>query len=74
MFFFGCFRAGELCLPDHVSFDPNIHLTDDCITLDPVARTVTVLLKSSKTDALDQGVSVKVGCSQMPLSAYTLMS
>jgi hypothetical protein len=74
MSFFGCFRAGELCLPDHAVFNPETHLTYKCITMDTVNRTVTVLLRSSKTDTLDQGVSVKVGCSKTPLSAYTLMS
>ena len=74
MSFFGCFRSGELCLPDGICFNPMIHLTYDCITLDPVTRTVNVLLRSSKTDVLDQGVNIKVGCAKTRLSAYTLMS
>ena len=74
MSFFGCFRAGELCLPDNVPFSPLTHLTCDSVKLDAKLATVIIKLKSSKTDVLNAGVLVRVGCSGTPLSAFRLMS
>jgi hypothetical protein len=70
--FFGCFRAGELCLPDKESFSAGQHLTFSDITVNIDLSTITVNLKRSKTDTMNKGVIVKVGCSGTPVCAYCL--
>jgi hypothetical protein len=71
--FFGCFWAGELCLPDKESFSARQHLTYGDVTLDTHLSTATIRLKQSKTDTLNQGVMVKVGCSGTSTCAYCLL-
>ena len=62
--FFGCFRLGEICIPDNVKFDHESHLCIGDITIDNVNKTLEVFLKKSKTDSLNTGVTVHVGCSR----------
>jgi hypothetical protein len=71
--FFGCFRAGEVCLPDKDTFNAGQHLTYGDITIDTLVTTITIKLKQSKTDTLNQGVTVKIGCSGTEVCAYCLM-
>ena len=61
--FFGCFRLGELCVPDSADFDRSIHLCLGDVTISHGDKTLVVFLKRSKTDTTDAGVSVYVGCS-----------
>ena len=61
--FYGCFRAGELCLADTVKFNPAVHLTCGDVTFHHESKYLTLCLKSSKTDRLNVGVPVHVGCS-----------
>ena len=72
--FFGCFRAGELCLTDNDKFSPKTHLTfKDCV-IDTSLRSVAITLKHSKTDSFSEGVIVKIGCSGTPICAFCLTS
>jgi hypothetical protein len=71
--FFGCFRAGELCLPDKTHFDPNLHLTCGDVVFHEAERYVTVVLKRSKTDVANAGVGIHVGCSGDTICAYCLL-
>jgi hypothetical protein len=71
--FFGCFRAGEVCLPDKETFSARAHLTYGDVTFDAALSTVTLHLKQSKTDTLNQGVHVKIGCSGTLVCAYCLL-
>jgi hypothetical protein len=71
--FFGCFRSGELCLPDGVVYSGKSHLSYEDVTLDSASSVLTLLLKQSKTDTFDVGVKVRVGCSGSLICAYCLM-
>ena len=71
--FFGCFRAGELCLLDGVVFQPKLHLTVSDVVVNRVSSYITVHLKQSKTDTLDHGIDVNIGCSNTSVCAYCLM-
>ena len=72
--FFGCFRLGELCLPDHIPFDSEVHLCLGDISVEIVKKTLVVFLKRSKTDTTNAGVSVYVGCSgEKPCCAFCCM-
>ena len=72
--FFGCFRAGELCMPDGVRYSGRVHLSYEDIQLDYVSSVMTLSLKQSKTDTLNAGVSVRVGCSGNAICAFCIMS
>jgi hypothetical protein len=71
--FFGCFRAGEVCLQDKEAFSVKKHLTYGDVSFDATLTTITIYLKQSKTDTLSQGVHVKIGCSGTHVCAYCLM-
>jgi hypothetical protein len=72
--FFGCFRMGELCIPDHAPFNSKSHLCVGDLTLDNTDKTLSVLLKRSKTDKSNAGVSIYVGSSgDVRCCAYTAM-
>ena len=71
--FFGCFRTGEICLPDRENFSAKRHLAYGDVTIDTTLCTATFYLKQSKTDTLNQGVYVKVGCSGTSVCAYCLL-
>ena len=62
--FFGCFRLGEICIPDNVKFDSNLHLCLGDVTFDHASKSLEVFLKRSKTDTTNAGISVHVGCSR----------
>jgi hypothetical protein len=72
--FFGCFRAGELCLSDSGNFDKACNLTCGDIVFSHAEKYLTVLLKKSKTDKCDAGVKVHVGCSTHEVCAYCIMT
>jgi hypothetical protein len=71
--FFGCFRAGELCLPDRTHFDAKLHLTCGDLSFNEVESYITVTLKRSKTDKSNTGVGVHVGCSGGVVCAFCLL-
>jgi hypothetical protein len=73
MAFFGCFRAGELCLPDTTHFDPSLHLTFSDLHFDTEQAQLQLHLKQSKTDRVNSGVEVRIGCSGHAICAYCLM-
>jgi hypothetical protein len=62
--FFGCFRLGEICIPDNVKFDCASHLCLGDVTINNEQKSLEVFLKKSKTDSLNTGVTVHVGCSR----------
>jgi hypothetical protein len=72
--FFGCLRAGELCLPDSVSFNPSVHLCFSDVTLCFTQRLFKLRLKASKTDKFSNGSIVHIGCSGKPICSYCAMS
>ena len=71
--FFGCMRAGEICLPDNAIFDAKIHLCVEDVTLQD-DKSFVILLKSSKTDQFSNGVKIFVGCSGHKVCAYCSMN
>ena len=71
--FFGCLRAGELFPPDNEAFSPLRHVTYGDLSIDAYLSTITIRLKQSKTDILNKGVEVKMGCSATPICAYCIM-
>ena len=71
--YFGCFRAGELCLQDSLKFDSSLHLTCGDVTFHVNDKFFTLLLKSSKTDVAGKGVPVHVGCSGHEICAFCLL-
>lgn len=71
--FFGCFRAGELCLPEGVSYSKKLHLSYSNVIINEPLSQLKVFLKQSKSDIFDTGVEVKVGCSGTPVCAYCSM-
>ena len=71
--FFGCLRCGELCVPDHVSFDPLQHLCFKDLKFFHNEHMFSLFLRKSKTDKFSNGVEVYVGCSSHVICAYCLM-
>jgi hypothetical protein len=71
--FYGCFRAGELCVPDGALFDPKLHVCLKDVSFSHKDKVLFLLLKRSKTDAKNEGVTIRVGCSTKPVCAYCLM-
>jgi hypothetical protein len=72
--FFGCFRMGELCIPDHAPFDSKSHLCVGDLSIDYTDKTIAVHLKTSKTDKSNAGVTIYVGSSgDVRCCAYTAM-
>jgi hypothetical protein len=56
--FFGCLHAGEICVPNNVSFDTAIHVTFGDLKMFPDEKMMSIILKRSKTDRLSNGVTV----------------
>jgi hypothetical protein len=61
--FFGCFRMGELCIPDNAKFKSDTHLCMGDVTIDSKSKSLSIFLKQSKTDIHNEGVFIHVGCS-----------
>ena len=61
--FFGCLRAGEICIPDSEVFDRKVHLCLEDITFYDDNQYMSIFIKRSKTDTFDNGIKVFVGCS-----------
>jgi hypothetical protein len=68
--FYGCLRAGELCVSDTSLFDPAVNLCWSDVTVDEVKKALVLFIKRSKTDSKNLGVSVRLGCSGKPVCAY----
>lgn len=60
--FFGFFRLGEITAPTSTTYDPRAHLTFDDISVDDVAnpKSISILIKRSKTDQLGVGAVVNL--------------
>lgn len=71
--YFACLRAGELCLPDSMCFDPTIHLAVQNVCVNMQDKWFVLHISRSKTDKFNQGVSVHVGCSQKAVCAFCFM-
>lgn len=71
--FFGCLRCGEFCLPDNNSFDPYTHLCYHDIEFLTKEKVLRLHLKKSKTDKINAGVDVFVGCTGEEVCAYCYM-
>lgn len=71
--FFGCLRAGEICITGNGSFDQNVHLSQTDVIIDTYNHAISLKLKRSKTDKLDKGVLVNIGCSQVEVCAHCYM-
>jgi hypothetical protein len=71
--FFGCLRAGELCLPDHTVFNPAIHVCFNDITICFTEKYFKLRLKVSKTDKFSNGTIVHIGCSGKLICSYCTM-
>lgn len=61
--FFGCMRAGELCVNDNDIFNTTVHLCREDVTINEKEKSFSLFLKASKTDRLRNGVTIHVGCS-----------
>ena len=72
--FFGCLRAGELCLPEATMFNPDLHLCFNDVTMCFSQKLFKLRLKVSKTDKYSNGTIVHIGCSGKPICAYCAMS
>lgn len=68
--FFGCLRAGELCVPDGVEFDSKKHVCIEDIQINKKQNFFKLFLKQSKTDRFSNGVNVYIGCSGTVTCAY----
>jgi len=66
--FYGCFRAGELCVADGVDFDSLIHVCLGDVSFSDIS--VSLKLKRSKTDVSNAGVVVNLGCSKKSICAF----
>jgi hypothetical protein len=71
--FFGCLRAGELCIPDGAVFDSTKHLCVSDLTFYHDERMFSLMLKQSKTDKHGKGVLIYIGCSSHVVCAYCMM-
>ena len=71
--FFGCLRSGEFCIPNSSNFDLSIHLTLDDIQFLPSEPIFKIHLKRSKTDKLNTGIDIFVGCSGTRICAFCFM-
>ena len=69
--FYGCLRLGEISLKEGEIYDPSVHIRykDAKIQND----TLSLLLKSSKTDKIGQGTVIYIGCSNNPICALCYM-
>jgi hypothetical protein len=71
--FFGCLRAGEVCVPDGAVFDEKRHLCVRDVQVFSEERMFSLTLRQSKTDRLGKGVVIYIGCSHHVVCAYCLM-
>ena len=71
--FFGCLRAGEFCLKDGARFDETTDLGIDCIYLNDLDNSIELTLKRSKTDYLNKGTKLFIGCSGTEVCAVCSM-
>ena len=61
--FFGCFRASELTVPARSPYNHTLHISNADVHPRIADKSVTIQVKHSKTDKLNKGFSVIVGCS-----------
>ena len=63
MLFFGCLRAGEICIPDYSCFSKKKHVCVKDVVIDEENRLLKLFLKQSKTDRHCNGITIFIGCS-----------
>lgn len=68
--FFGCLRAGELCVPDNMAFSKDLHVRVKDVQFNATEKFFVLWLQRSKTDKFNNGVSVFIGCSKSNVCAY----
>jgi hypothetical protein len=61
--FFGCLRLGECCVNDGRQFNSKINLCISDVVLNHTKKHFSLLLKQSKTDLSNSGVTIYIGCS-----------
>ncbi len=68
--FFGCLRAAELCVVE--TFDPMVNLCFGDISFSTTAegKMVRVHIKRSKTDTMNAGFTLYIGCIASPVCAH----
>jgi len=71
--FFGCLRAGELCISDKEVFDSTKHLCVKDVKFFNEDKMFSLFLKQSKTDRLSNGVEIFIGCSAHDICAYCML-
>jgi len=71
--FFGCLRAGELCVQS--AFDPKINLclADVTYYTHMDSDYLCVRIKRSKTDSLNKGFQAVIGCTMSPVCSHCSM-
>ena len=62
--FFGCLRAGEICLSDTEYFSKKSHVCLSDVSFNEQDKYMTLFLKKSKTDRHSNGVTIYIGCSR----------
>ena len=72
--FFGCLRASECCVTSS-QFDPGVNLCLQDVTahIEGQVPYMAVVIKRSKTDTLNKGVTVPIGCSGTVVCALCSM-
>ena len=71
--FFGCLRAGELCVQDGTFFNRKLNVSIDDVTFFHQKEYFVLHLKRSKTDTYNHGVDIYIGCSKKGICAYCFM-
>jgi hypothetical protein len=72
--FFGCLRASEFCVTSS-TFSPtvNLCLSDVSFLSSGQGRFYNIHIKRSKTDTLNKGFQLPIGCSECQVCAYCSM-
>jgi hypothetical protein len=75
--FFGLLRAAEFTTPSQASFNPDLHLTMNDVSLrthQDGTKFMSVRIKMSKTDKSCEGFFIHIGCSQRKVCAVCAMT
>lgn len=64
--FFGCLRAAEYTVVEHQSYDPTVNVAMNDFTLQN-GQYISIKIKRSKTDHLNQGFSVYIAATTKPV-------
>ena len=72
--FFGCLRAGEICVQNGTNFKKKVNVCLKDLKFHFDKKYFTLLLKRSKTDTFNRGITITVGCSGHSICAYCAMN